>query len=232
MGMGKKVEVSFGDNYSKLTVISEIDPYVKKNGQKDRMVLCLCVCGGVKSVLLRSLRSGNTVSCGCAQKEAVSSCMKTHGLSKTRQYQIWENMVARCTNPKSPSYVNYGGKGITLCESWKDFSSFWKDMEKSYQDNLTLDRIDVKGGYSKENCRWVDFSVQGYNKDIQKKSSTGCCGVYQYNNKNTPYYAAIWKDGVMNMLGKFTTLDEAILVRKQAEIEFYGFQKFIGDGSG
>lgn len=230
--MGKKAVVSFGDRYSKFTVISEIDPYIKKNGDRDRKVRCLCDCGNTKDVLLRSLRSGGTTSCGCAQKEAVSLLMKTHGLSKTRQYQIWENVVARCTNPNSPSYLNYGGKGVTLCDDWKIFSNFWEDMQDTYQENLTLDRIDVKGGYSKDNCRWVDSSVQGYNKDIQMKSSTGCCGVYEYNSKNSPYYAAIGKDGVTHILGRFATLEEAIVVRKQAEIEFYGFQKFIGGGIG
>ena len=225
--MGKKIMVSFGDKYSKLTVISEVEPYIKKNGDKDRMLFCLCECGNTKSILLRSLTSGTTKSCGCFQKEKVSLSSTKHGLSKTRQYQIWENMVARCTNTKSPSYAGYGGKGITLCTAWKDFSKFWEDMSDTYQENLTLDRIDGLKGYSKDNCRWVDHSVQGYNKDLKQKSSTGVCGVYEYNSKITPYYAAIGKNGVTHILGRFTTLEEAVTTRKKAEIEFYGFQKFM-----
>lgn len=230
--MIKKIIVNKGDTYSKLTIISELPARKKPNGKFERVVSCKCVCGTVKDILLRSLRSGNTTSCGCFQKEVVSTSNKTHGYSKTRQYQIWENMVARCTNPKSPSYEGYGGKGIVLCSSWRTFSNFWEDMKDNYHDNLTLDRIKGDGGYCKENCRWVDFSVQGYNKDLRKNNPNGHCGVNNYNNKQTPYAATITKNHVTYNLGKFSNLEDAIQARKQAEIFFYGFYKFTGEELG
>lgn len=87
-----------------------------------------------------------------------------HKLSETRQYRIWEQMKQRCTNLKSPNYKNYGGRGIKISKSWlNSFNAFWKDMNKGYNDNLTLDRINNDGNYSKSNCRWATRHEQSKN---------------------------------------------------------------------
>ena len=78
-----------------------------------------------------------------------------HGMSKTPQYFAWDNMVARCTNPKHPYFKWYGARGITVAPVWMTFMGFWRDMEDGYARGLELDRIDNERGYEPGNCRWV-----------------------------------------------------------------------------
>lgn len=90
----------------------------------------------------------------------------THNGTRTRLYRIWQNMKNRCHNPKVPCYKYYGGRGISVCSDWiKDFTVFrdWA-TQNGYTEELTLDRIDVNGNYTPDNCRWASFKQQGYNK--------------------------------------------------------------------
>ena len=89
---------------------------------------------------------------------------KTHGMSKTRQYRIWQQIKNRCNNPKCNRYEYYGGKGITYDKKWETFEGFWEDMKEGYSDDLTIDRINSEGNYTKENCRWVNYTEQNNNK--------------------------------------------------------------------
>ena len=82
---------------------------------------------------------------------------------QTPTYISWKSMKSRCLNPKAANYPAYGGRGITVCESWMVFSNFLKDMGER-PDGTSLDRIDNTKGYCKENCRWVSFLEQGANK--------------------------------------------------------------------
>lgn len=85
-------------------------------------------------------------------------------MSHTRLYQTWSNMKTRCTNPKSDTYKWYGAKGIKVCDRWlESFDNFYEDMKDTYKDNLTLDRINNKGNYCKENCRWATAVEQMQN---------------------------------------------------------------------
>lgn len=86
------------------------------------------------------------------------------GSSKTRIYGIWSNMKSRCNNPNNQDYGHYGGRGVTYDPRWENFAEFYKDMSSTYEDDLTLDRIDVNGPYTKDNCRWVSRLVQNNNK--------------------------------------------------------------------
>ncbi len=89
--------------------------------------------------------------------------MKTHGMTNTRAYRIWCGMIARCRNKNVSAYNLYGGRGISVCDRWNDFSSFIDDMGEPPQ-GASLDRIDVNGDYHPENCRWADHATQNRNR--------------------------------------------------------------------
>ncbi len=124
--------------------------------------LCRCDCGKFVSVITSNLTRGNSKSCGCKLHP------KKHGMSNDPVNQVWRGMRARCNNPKDYAYANYGGRGITVCERWDDFSLFYLDMgprPKGYQ----LDRIDNDGPYSPENCHWVRQRDNLNNKRTSRK---------------------------------------------------------------
>lgn len=116
------------------------------------------------------MKSGDTKSCGCLQKEGVSQRFSKHHGFGTRLYAIWDSMRQRCNNQNHRAYHNYGGRGITVCKEWDDYDAFRVWAYKSgYDDSvprgvLTLDRVDVDGGYSPKNCRWVNMKTQSSNK--------------------------------------------------------------------
>ena len=127
--------------------------------------LCKCDCGNEVEVTSGSLKRGDTKSCGCNKAKLVANARTTHGLSKSRLYGIWKDMKDRCERPSAVNYALYGGKGISVCEEWYDFSKFAKwSFEHGYSDNLTIDRIDGEKGYCPDNCRWVSWSEQQNNR--------------------------------------------------------------------
>lgn len=159
--------VNVGDKFGRLTVLS-----IRKNGQR-KFCTCRCECGVVKEVRSDSLVVGKTTSCGCFNREIVSSIFSRGGFSNTRLYQTWENMKARCLNPNNPRFKYYGARGISVCEDWiEDFSAFrnwainngWNDYHE--KNEISLDRIDVNGDYTPENCRWADYNTQQNNKTV------------------------------------------------------------------
>lgn len=90
--------------------------------------------------------------------------MITHGMKNTRPYRIWTQLKNRCDNKKNVSYKYYGAIGVKYCKSWEKFENFWRDMKLEYADDLSIDRIDNRKGYSKNNCRWVKLDIQSLNK--------------------------------------------------------------------
>lgn len=132
---------------------------------------CKCDCGNmVYGLRPRSLKDGTTRSCGCIKKEQdrrnLGEKRRTHGKTNTRLYGIWSHIKARCYNPNVLAYKNYGGRGIFICDEWKDsFEAFYEwAISSGYREDLTIERIDVNKGYSPDNCCWVTLEEQAKNK--------------------------------------------------------------------
>lgn len=138
--------------------------------QKKAIWLCQCDCGNSINVNAGALTSGNTKSCGCLKhdiaKKHYSQLNKKHGMKNTKIYKKWLAIKKRCSKQYTKDYKNYGGRGIKVCDEWKnDFMNFYNwAIENGYREDLTLDRIDVNGNYEPNNCRWITNLEQQNNK--------------------------------------------------------------------
>lgn len=156
--MGKFIDLT-GQKFGRLVV--------KRKENLDNLRIkwiCKCDCGNIIVVQGCHLSSKHTKSCGCYHKEIVLELINIHGMSNTRVYKAWNSMIQRCYGKNSIGYKNYRGRGIKVCDHWKDsFENFYKDMGNC-PDKLTLDRIDNNGDYSLKNCRWITQMEQCSNK--------------------------------------------------------------------
>ena len=162
--MPNKIDLT-GRRFGKLIVISET---TNRSGSGNLLWLCKCDCGCTKAVISASLRSGATTSCGCYGNEMLAKYRTKHGKcprsGRIPEYQIWDAMIQRCTNPNQSQYHDYGGRGIKVCERWMRFEVFLEDMGYRPSKNHTLDRIDNDGDYEFANCKWRTRDKQSRNR--------------------------------------------------------------------
>ena len=152
-----------GQRFGRLTILYRDDKF-KKSGKKETAYVCQCDCGAVKKIFAYSLKSGNTVSCGCQSLENRIKAKTTHHLTGTRIYRIWRGMKTRCENSNDYHYKFYGERGIRVCAEWQEFEPFYDwAIANGYTDDLTLDRIENNGNYEPSNCRWVTQKEQSNN---------------------------------------------------------------------
>jgi hypothetical protein len=133
------------------------------------MWLCQCDCGSQTTVRSQRLLIGNTRSCGCLHRDQrIEQCKSraTHGATRSSLHSRWMHIRERCHDPHSKAFKHYGGRGIRVCQEWReDFTSFrdWA-MANGYRDDLTIERIDNDGNYEPGNCKWIPLADQGRNK--------------------------------------------------------------------
>lgn len=157
-----------GQRFGLLTVIADAS-----EGHRHQMVRCQCDCGNVTVIRKARLyeRPGKRLACGCLRGRHTK-----HSDSNSKLYRVWDSMVRRCHNSNHRAFANYGGRGIQVCDDWRDYRNFkaWADTG-GYLEGLTIDRIDNDNGYEPGNCRWATRKQQANNRR--------CCVYVESNGK-------------------------------------------------
>lgn len=155
---------------------------------------CVCECGKQRVVSGTNLERGGSRSCGCLRDELAAIARTTHGKSGTPTHATWKRIIGRCTNPKNQDYPLYGGRGIAVCDRWRNsFENFLEDMGERPVGKYSIGRIDNNGNYEPSNCRWETDSQQMRNRKNtimidyrgEKRPLAEWCEIFGLNYKTT-----------------------------------------------
>lgn len=188
-----------GKRFGRLTVIAKAG----KAKWGNLTWQCSCDCGNTVTVAGGKLKDGHTRSCGCLARDLHVAQLEKHGYTtggRPRTFTIWSGMKARCLNPRSVSYGNYGARGISICDEWLSFKAFheWA-IANGYADGLQLDRIDNDGDYCPSNCRWATRAENMRNTSrtrlITLNGKTQCASdwIKELGVSKSTFYAALRK---------------------------------------
>jgi hypothetical protein len=208
--MGTKFINRSGQRFGRLLVVEEAG----RDRNKKVLWRCLCDCGTTTITPSGSLVTGNTTSCGCALKDAITK----HGGSGKGSYNTWRAMMRRCYNVADKDYPRYGGRGVSVYEPWHEYLVF--ALEAGEPKGVeTFDRIDTHGNYVPGNVRWATPTIQARNVRTPKTSKTGVTGVLFHNNR---YYAVITAKKKKFYSKCVRTIEEAAAARKELERLHWG----------
>ncbi len=169
----RRIPIEVGQRFGRLVVVRELETvrtFDGKRSQSYRPFLLLCDCGNQATVMLNSLRIGNTTSCGCYHSERTIATKTTHGKCGTPTHKVWMGMTRRCRDKSDP---RYGGRGISVCERWLKYENFLADMGERPPGKWEIDRINNDGNYEPGNVRWANRKTQANTKSSNRILSYG-----------------------------------------------------------
>ena len=195
------------NNQKELILIEDLGRIYPKetSKQKTRYGLYKCFCGNEFKSTFQDIKSNHRKSCGCLKN------IGTHKLTNHRLYRIYDAMNQRVYNKNSLAYKNYGNRGITICNEWRnDFLNFYNwAIKNGYQDNLSIDRIDNDKGYSPDNCRWTKATIQRRNTRMLRKTNTSGYRGVSYISRDNKWKAQICVNNIRISLGAYFDKIEA-----------------------
>lgn len=228
--MVKTKEDLTGKTFGRWLVLYQSEDYIDKNGNHHAMWHCRCSCENAteKDVDQTRLKNGTCQSCGCIHREMMKEKHSRHNMTDSRLYRVWKGMKARCYIKSHIHYNIYGAKGITVCDEWKnDFRAFYDwAIQNGYDENAgrnecMLERKDVNGNYSPENCCWANATVQCINQNLRRDNKTGIKGVnWDKTSNRWQAQLQINKKKVLNKY--FVNFDDAVKARHEAELKYFG----------
>ena len=225
--MKKPIKLHMGYKSKSYILVDRAEDKVRPNGKKRPVWNCRCEqCGAERKIESQLIASSTHSECCCISSKLPQQ-NKSRGGATTKyrgEYNSYWHMLGRCYDEREEGYENYGGRGITVCDSWReDFRNFIEDMGER-PEGTTINRIRGAKLYSKDTCEWADLSMQSFDQKRSKVNTSGRTGVYQVKGSGR-WVAKIKKNRKEIEVYRGDSFEDACEARRMAEIEYYGFEK-------